>query len=420
VSRNHPPRVLLAAYQCGPGMGSVSQIGWEWYSRLSKRVPTTLVTQIRNRQALAAAGAPVDSDDIIFVDTEWFAGPVYRTASKLFPTSEHSVFLVSSLDFFVYDRAAIRSIKRRMRNGRTWDIVHSVTPVSTVAATRLHSLGLPVVLGPLNSGMNTPAGFDDILKKDSTWLYPIRNLGRMADALVGSTRNAKAIFTATQATVASIPRRYRSRCIKMVENGVELTRFQAAPWPAVPSAANPLRIVFVGRLVPVKALTLLLEAVARVQGEFQVRLSVIGGGPMAGPWRDKADQLKLNGSVAMLGPKTLEEVAEEMRSAHVFCLPSVRESGGAVLLEAMASARPVIAVAFGGPAEVVDDAVGLAIPAHDSEQVIAGIAEALRDVVRNPERWRRRGEEGRRRAEELYSWDAKVDRAVEFYEQVLA
>ena len=49
-------RVLLSAYQCGPGMGSVSQIGWEWYSRLARRTSVTLFTHIRNRPALEAAG----------------------------------------------------------------------------------------------------------------------------------------------------------------------------------------------------------------------------------------------------------------------------------------------------------------------------------------------------------------------------
>src|SRR6185503_9918067 len=94
IVRRSAPRVLLAAYQCGPGMGSVSQIGWEWYSRLSRRVAVTLITHIRNREALEAAGAPFNDSEIIYIDTEWFAGPLYRLAKKIFPASEHSVFLV--------------------------------------------------------------------------------------------------------------------------------------------------------------------------------------------------------------------------------------------------------------------------------------------------------------------------------------
>ena len=54
-------RVLLSAYQCGAGMGSVSQIGWEWYLRLSKPCEVTLLTHVRNRSALEAAGSPTEA-----------------------------------------------------------------------------------------------------------------------------------------------------------------------------------------------------------------------------------------------------------------------------------------------------------------------------------------------------------------------
>ncbi|HVQ39705.1 MAG TPA: glycosyltransferase family 4 protein [Pyrinomonadaceae bacterium] len=413
------PRVLLSAYQCGPGMGSVSQIGWEWYSRLAARLPVTLVTHVRNREALTNAGAPIGDSEIIYIDTEWFAGPLYRFAKKLFPYSEHSVFLISSLDFFFYDWSAVRLLKRRMKQGEQWDLAHAVTPVSTMAPTGLHTLGLPVILGPLNAGLGTPAGFDEFLKKDSTWLYPVRNFGKLIDAVIGSTRNATTILTATRATVSSIKLRYRRRCVQMLENGIDLNRFKPSPWPAPPAAGNPLKILFVGRLVPFKAISLLLEAAARVRAEFPVEVTIVGDGPMAGEWKDKAESLGIADQTFFKGALSLDAVAAEMQRAHVFCLPSVRESGGAVLLEAMASARPCIAVDFGGPAEIVDDGVGSLIPPFNSGQVINGITETLRDLVNHPSEWKARGEEGRRRAELLFGWDAKVDSAVRLYQDLL-
>lgn len=79
-----PLRILLSAYQCGPGMGSVSQIGWEWYSRMSRLASITLVTHVRNRECLEAAGAPLPDTEIIYIDTEWFASILYRLALRLF------------------------------------------------------------------------------------------------------------------------------------------------------------------------------------------------------------------------------------------------------------------------------------------------------------------------------------------------
>ena len=81
---------------------------------------------------------------------------------------------------------------------------------------------------------------------------------------------------------------------------------------------------------------------------------------------------------------------------------------------------PVIAVAFGGPAEIVDETVGRALAADGIETVIAGFADTLRDVVHDPQAWRRRGAEGRRRAESCFGWDAKVDRAIAIYAALMA
>ena len=415
--RRDSPRVLLSAYQCGPGMGSVSQIGWEWYSRLAWRLPVTLVTHVRNREALAKAGAPLPGSEVVFVDTEWFAGPLYRTAKKIFPRSEHAVFLVSSLDFFVYDRDAMKALRRR--GGSTWDIVHCPTPVTTAAPTRLSALGLPVVLGPLNSGLGVPEGFRRVMRAEAGWLYPVRHLARLVDAVVGSTRRAATILVATQPTLSAVPARYHGRCVSMLENGVELSRFTAAPWRDPPGVGRPLRVLFVGRLIPFKGVNYLLEAVSRVSGEVNVELRVVGDGPMATEWKGLAEGLGLSSKVTFTGNRPLDEVAAEMRECHVFVLPSVRESGGGVLLEAMASARPVVGVAFGGPAEIVDDGVGRSLPADGPEALVQALEKVLRDVAADPEGWRRRGEEGRRRAESRYSWDAKVDEAVRLYDRLL-
>jgi glycosyltransferase involved in cell wall biosynthesis len=409
------PRVLLSAYQCGPGQGSVSQIGWEWYSRLSRRVPTTLVTHVRNREVLARAG--VAPQTVIWIDTEWFAGPLYRLAKKLFPRSEHGVFLVASLDFYVYDRAARRSLAEKMV-GNHWDIVHCVTPVSPLASTTLHRLGMPLVVGPLNGGLTNPPNFPEILKQEAAWLYPIRRLGRLVDWWNGASRRAAKILTATRATAAWFPAAVLPRTEPMLENGVDLNLFSPADYPPPPGTDEPLRLVFVGRLIPVKGVPMLLEAVARVAQEFPVEAVIVGDGPLRAEWTALAETLGVAGIVTFAGNLPLPQVAAEMRRAHLFCLPSVRESGGAVLLEAMACARPVVAVAFGGPAEVVDDGVGRAIPPDGHAAVTAALAETFRDVVRHPERWEARGKEGRLRAEQRYGWDAKIESAIELYRKL--
>lgn len=410
-------RVLLSAYQCGEGMGSVSQIGWEWYSRLSATCQVTLLTHIRNRPALEQSGAPINHSDIIYIDTEWFAGPLYRFAAWCFPRSEHPKFLIASLDFFVYDWLAVKHSRQRLKAGTVFDIVHAVTPVSPMAATRLHKLGLPVVLGPWNGGLGSLSTFPEIMKAESKWLYPIRNFGKVIDWLVGSTRHAAMILTATQATRAAIAPASQGRCQSLLENGVNLDLFTPAPYPPPATANNPLQIVFVGRLLPFKGVGMLLEAIKALT--FPVHLTLVGEGSERGHLEAMTAELGLIEQVTFTGNLPLNAISAIMQQAHVFCLPSVRESGGAVLLEAMAVARPVIAVDFGGPAEIVDDEIGVKLPPTGKADVVNGLIATLTDVREQPQHWQALGEAGRRRVETHFSWAAKITTAIGFYRQLL-
>jgi len=155
------------------------------------------------------------------------------------------------------------------------------------------------------------------------------------------------------------------------------------------------------------------------QEGLAVTLDVVGDGPMATPWRDEAAALGLTSNVHWHGALPAAGVAEVMRRSHVFCLPSVRESGGAVLLEAMACARPVIGLDFGGPAEVVDETVGWKVAMPDEATAIDGLALALREACRQPDEAARRGQKARQRVLDEYTWAAKLDAAEAVYARVL-
>jgi len=411
--------IILAAYQCAPDQGSVSQIGWEWYHRLARRRPVLLVTHVRNRAHIETAAEMPANADILYIDTEWFAGPLFRLARRIFPRSEHGVFLLASLDFFLFDWLALRALRRRIRAGTRPSLVHVVTPVTLAAPSALHRLGLPLLRGPLNCGLHSPSGFDRQLRDESPWMIRLREFPRLLDGLLGATRHASMLLTATQATRKVVPRRYRAKTRMMIENGIAPEHFPAAPWPPAPGPTEPLRVLFVGRMIALKGVDMLLEAVSALRHRgIPVELTLVGDGPAHDDWERLAGSLELTDAVRFTGALAREDVHRAMRDCHVFCLPSVRESGGAVLLEAMATARPVIALDHGGPAELVDDAVGRAIALQNSAQVISALERTLASVVADPADWAARGKRGRARVERLYTWERKITAAEILYEQL--
>jgi glycosyltransferase involved in cell wall biosynthesis len=405
----------------------VSQIGWHWFTGMAARRPVCLVTHVRNRAAIEAAPDKPVGARVIYIDTEWLAGPLYRAAKALFPRSEHAVFMLSQLDWFAFDAVALRQLRRELARGAPWRLLHLVTPVTLSAMSRLHRLGLPLLRGPLNCGLTVPAGFAALMRDDGMGLSRLRVLPRLLERLLGSLRQSRVVLVATAATRAAVPAAAQARCQVMLENAVDPRRFAPGPGPDAPAlasavgAARPLRVSFVGRLVPVKALPLLLQAMARLRGEGRpVLLDVVGDGPMAAPWRAEAAALALGDAVRWHGALGADAVAAVMRGSHVFCLPSVRESGGAVLLEAMACGRPVIGMDFGGPAEIVDADVGWIVPVSDPETAVAGLADALRQAFDQPVDAARRGHRGRTRVLAHHTWAARMDAAERLYAEVLA
>jgi glycosyltransferase involved in cell wall biosynthesis len=171
-----------------------------------------------------------------------------------------------------------------------------------------------------------------------------------------------------------------------------------------------------GRLVDWKALPIVFEAMRRVP---RATLEVIGDGTMRPIWQQEAERLGLGSRVHFHGWQSQQECAQSLAGATALVLPSLYECGGAVVLEAMAMARPVIATAWGGPADYLDSETGFLIPAVSREAMIAGFADAMQRLIDDPELAARMGAAGREKLLAQFTWHMKIDRILEIYESAI-
>lgn len=142
---------------------------------------------------------------------------------------------------------------------------------------------------------------------------------------------------------------------------------------------NGKALIFVGRLAAVKGVAVLLDAIARLKETHpDLSLTLIGDGGERPALQARADQRGLGDMVTFAGPKTQAEVAEALKTADVFVLPSFAEGVPVVLMEAMASHLPVIATRIAGISELVEEGVsGRLVPPGDT----AALAEAISEVL---------------------------------------
>ncbi|MDI3339381.1 MAG: glycosyltransferase family 4 protein [Sphaerobacter sp.] len=203
---------------------------------------------------------------------------------------------------------------------------------------------------------------------------------------------------------------------QVIPNGIDIQQFGPNVPPLPDAGASGPTVLFVGRYNESrKGLKYLLRAIALVRQEFPtVRLLVVGPGA---PWRFERllERYELD-NVTFVGAVSKQELPSYYASADVFCAPSTgRESFGIVLLEAMASGKPVVATRIDGYTAVVRHGVeGLLVEPKNPE----ALAMALVHVLADRELAARLGAAGRRRAEE-HSWSVIARRVLDVYEQAL-
>ena len=201
--------------------------------------------------------------------------------------------------------------------------------------------------------------------------------------------------------------------IVMVPNGVDTARF--APLEVGPGPL-PQRVWIgtVGRIDRIKnhiglldAFRLLLERFPAPQ--FDVRLAIVGDGPLLQTLRDQVASEAWADRVWLPGARG--DIADIMRSFTVFVLPSLSEATPVTILEAMATALPVVASRVGGvPQLVLDQHTGLLVPPSDPET----LADALSAYIRDPQLRARHGAAGRAHVLAHYS----IDKMVEGYDSL--
>jgi len=194
--------------------------------------------------------------------------------------------------------------------------------------------------------------------------------------------DAKLAAAARVVTVCDYNRRFLrnelgvTRPIDLVICGVE---------PAAPPRPSDVGcdVVAVGRLVEKKGFDLLLESVAKLRTARELRVRIIGDGPLQSQLQARAVELGIADIVEFAGPRSHEQTLSDIAAARLLCLPARiaangdRDSMPVVVKEAMAAGVPVVATDVVAIPEMVDDTVGRLVPPEDPDALAAGITAIL-------------------------------------------
>jgi glycosyltransferase involved in cell wall biosynthesis len=412
TSNQEPLRVCIVAENASFQFGGEASLPLHYYTRLRARgVEAWLIVHGRTRQELETL-FPNDSARIRFIPDKWFHKLIWRL-NHFLPRRVAEATLGTLM--VLVNQCIQRQMLRGLIATHQVNVVHQPIPVSPLAPSLICKLGVPVVIGPMNGGMDYPEAFRSVESRLTRAAIELgRSCANLVNRAIPGKKLASFVLVANQRTRQALPACVQGTVVEIPENGVDLRIWSVQSQTL--SNGHPPRFLFMGRLVDLKRLDWAIEALANVPGAY---LDVIGDGPMRADWTRLAATLNLNDRIFFRGWMSQQECAQYLQSAIALLFPSIMDCGGAVVLEAMATGTPVIAVAWGGPKDYLDESCGMLIPPVDAKAVINGFAAGMQTLIDKPQLRISLGAAARKKIEESFSWEQKIDRVVEIYRRAV-
>jgi glycosyltransferase involved in cell wall biosynthesis len=398
-------RVLLSAFACDPVYGSDEEVGWQWAKQLSSRgIDVTVITRCSHQTAIEehiAKTGDCASVNFVYIDIDSLHAVLKRINRR------------NHLYYYVWQWYAYKAVKS-LHAVMPFDLIHHVTWVSFRQPSFMGLVGAPLYFGPVAGGDEIPAGYSSSFSFGQKVVEIIRGMANAIvryDPLMRMTyRHAEKIFFTSAAHLARVPvdvlnKSHIELAIGMSENPV------AEVQTAAPALRQGTQLLFVGRCIGWKGMDLGLRVFAKAHQERpDLTLTIVGDGVDRARWMAAAERLGIASAVTWRGWLPKQDVLALYEEFDLLFYPSLRDSGGFVVLEALQCGLPVVCFKLGGPGVVVDDICGAAVQAQsDISETIECYARAVLATLERVRTDASLADACRERVN-AFTWDALIKR----------
>jgi glycosyltransferase involved in cell wall biosynthesis len=407
-------KVLVSAYACNPS-GSLKLhpgedlTGWQIVKQIARFHDLWVITHTYNREGVDAAPKTPGLGRVRFHFLE-----LPRWLRWLY-----KIEFGQRIYYFLWQFSAWR-LAKKLNKEVAFDIAHHATFGNDWIASFIGAyLPVPFVWGPVGGGQRTPrpllreytlyGRFAEAFRNAAQWV------GRRMIVRRICLKNTKAFLICNNETRTRIPARYLGKTFYFPVNGISAEDVRT-DLPAPRGAEAPFKVLTAGRLHRLKGFALAVKAFAQFASENPAsEMTIIGKGPEEESLQGLIQGLGLQDKVHIVPWLPRAEVLAQMRGSDVFLFPSFRDGGGAVVVEAMASALPVIVLDSGGPGAHVHGDWGIKVPQGSPETISREMAQSLAKLAGDRDFARRMGISGLKRVKEFYLWDRLGERMQEIY-----
>lgn len=412
------PKILASAYACHPRPSTAhfpgeAILGWNLAREIAAFADLRLITWAFNRDGLdgtleAPDGRPAE---IRYVDL---------------PPRLHEVFrdrhLGTRIYYYLWQKAAARAA-RELHRRESFDLFHQITFSNDwMPSYAAPALAIPFVWGPIGGGQKVPRELMPTLarrdRRQERSRVLLQNVWRATPARRRAAAKASAILVCNRET-EEVLSKWREKIVPFPVNGID--RRDLPVESPIPGRRDGFRLLYVGRFDPIKGLPLALEALRILQEIAPAAvLELVGEGPEKPRLEALAARLGISDRLIWTPWTPRPEIFAKMRQSDVFLFPSLRDGGGAVVVEAMACGLPVVCLDLAGPGLHIRDGCGIKVRPGRPDVVAAELAAALGRFWCDPGLRDRMGREARTRAGSSYEWGRLGERLRAIYDDVLA
>lgn len=396
--------ILLSSYSINPYKGSEDAVGWNWLLQVAKHYnkpndKVYVITKKFNEKDTIKGIKEYELDNVklIIVDVpnclNWFR-------------EKHSMF--HHMYYMLWQNEAYKWAKNSKIK---FDIIHHVTMGDFRITGKMYKFkDSYTIFGPVGGGQVTPKSLKcyESNKFYEKFRQIVNNATMFLPSYGKNIKRFNAVY-AVNAETAEILQKSSGRKIELLTDVALTDNLKNLHINKRQDNSIP-RIIFVGRLIEKKGIIFLLDIIKALPFDLPFALEIYGNGPLKGQIKTQIIQNNLSDKVCLKGTLPYAEIYSVYKSADIFVLPSLRETGGTVLTEAMAHKLPICSLDMSISKTLSKNKCGLFTNVNQSkEEIINEFANNIAVLIKNPDLRRQLGENGYHYANNELTWDKKFE-----------
>lgn len=398
--------ILYIAYSCNPFAGSEDKIGWCVPYESSKTNKVYVITKEEQREPVEKylQSHPLKNIKFYYVDIPNFYKKIFKG------------FMYSGR-LNVWNRRVLPLAKKICADQKI-DIIHQITPIEFRAIGDYGKIAnIKFVCGPLGGGESLPNGLKNYAKGHEiieVVRSGINRWYRFKLRITGKLNRCDYIMFANKETRDFLGLDEKFPLVtEIAADEISIEK------RTISNDINDERVfLFAGRMVYRKGLELLFDAIMEIPDEWKYIVKIVGDGSDFLHLKHRCESNSLlSAHVQFMGAVQYSEMQREYELSDVLIMPSIRETTGTVLIEAMSQGMPVITINKFGGAILVDENTGWLYNGENRKSYIDGLKNAMVACIENPKEVERRGQNAREKVKG-YTWKRKCNQYEEIYKSL--